>query len=313
MTKNNSLKNSNLKNSNIDNIDPLPILFQTMQNSLIMDSIYEYVIKVLIDKVLRLDFLKDKKKIKYVTISIFLLCAISVISILSYFLFYIMFFISALKSMLWLFEIYTPDISSNDDIDCISDISSHNVLEYYVIPIFLYLIMYPLGFLPIPGLSTILHGISSIICITCLTHKLYRQKCCLFIRNLFTNKESRDSDEKYVPGYEGEIHTILQIQCHVIDSVNICIYNLIHNPKIIFSKLNTSKNISNTFCSITSYLGNNYPKNRINRSNKIIKSQYNNNDNDDNDDYVDNVDIPTTYDQNDNDDLSIDLIDIDFF
>ena len=62
---------------------------------------------VLLNK-LETNYLKDKKNIKYFTIAICLLFATSLIGILSYFLFYIMFAFSSLKCILWLFESYEP-------------------------------------------------------------------------------------------------------------------------------------------------------------------------------------------------------------
>jgi len=216
----------------IDSISTVdsPQLFTLMKDSNILNMIHEYLIKSISNK-LELDFLKDKKNIKYFTMGICLFIASSLIGLMIYFLFYMMFFFSSLKCILWLFEHYNPTMS-NENVKY-----SDNVLEYYIVSIFITSIVYPLVLIPIPMASTIVYFISMLLGLVTMTNKLYRQKFCLFIRDLFTTSKCRNINGNYVPGHEGEIHKLLQILCHSIEYINLSIFNIIHNPKTMYDKL----------------------------------------------------------------------------
>ena len=82
---------------NHKNQNTLPVIFEMMQNSKIMSLIYEYIIKNILAQTSDADFLKNKDNIRYVTLGICLLFATSLIGMLSYFLFYVMFFFSSIK------------------------------------------------------------------------------------------------------------------------------------------------------------------------------------------------------------------------
>lgn len=196
---------------------------------------------VLLNK-LETNYLKDKKNIKYFTIAICLLFATSLIGILSYFLFYIMFAFSSLKCILWLFESYEPSKQQiKKDTKYISEQSPANILEYYVVPIFIILVMYPISYLPLPFVPLIVYTISIVLCVLCMTNNLYRQRFCVFVRDVFTN---RDENGKYIPGSEGGIHKLLQTICHMIECININTFNLTYNTKLMYNKLNDATSIS---------------------------------------------------------------------
>lgn len=271
----------------------MPVLLQMIQNSTIMNFVYENVIKNISNKAVELELLKNKNNIKYVTIGICLFFATMLISMLSYFLFYIMFFISSLKCILWLFEVYNPDMNNTSfDSDSfneqelthyVSNVTQQNVLEYYVVPIFIVLIMYPLTYIPISGLSFIINGLSVATCVACLTKQSYRQNCCLYIRDTFTNKENRDEDGNYVPGHEGEFHKLLQTISYSIDCTIMSTYNLTHNPRLMLNQISTTDNITQALSVITSGLSNlthdvedklhKYQSNRSNQSHKTKRNK----------------------------------------
>jgi len=251
-------------NMNIDlDLENLPFLFKMMQKSKITNLVYEYIIKQVVAKSINIDLLKNKNSIKYVTLGICALFATSLVCMLSYFLFYVMFFCSSLKCILWLFEHYNPgpiDTTSNINPDIlehyVSDPSPSDVLEYYIIPIFMGLVMYPLAYIPIPFLPLIVYGTSVVLSLACLTEKSYRQRLCLFIRDTFVSDLSRDDDGSYIPGHEGEFHKLLQTICYTIDCIHMSTYNLTHNPKKVSNQLNTIDNIIQAFGVISSNLSN---------------------------------------------------------
>lgn len=242
-------------------MEAIPFLFKLMQNSSVLKLFYEYVIINVSTKVSNVDFLKNKNNIKYIVLAICLIFSTLLISMLSYFLFYIMFFFSSLKCILWLFEVYNPDTTNNSSSSSTLSVNpdhyefnatSQDVLEYYVILIFILLIMHPVTYLPIPFLSLLAYVSSVTICSACLTERTYRQRCCLYIRDSFTSKESRDDDGTYIPGNEGEFHKLLQAICHSLDCVNMTIYNITHNPRIMLNQLNNSENVTQALCLISS-------------------------------------------------------------
>lgn len=244
-----------------ENTDTQPFLFKMMQSSQIMSFVYEYIIKNISSKTSDVDFLKNKNNIKYITIGICLFFVSSLIGILSYFLFYVMFFLSSLKCILWLFEVYNPKTiivtsstqnnNNKKQSHYISNASPIDVLEYYVIPIFIFLVMYPLSYIPIPSLNVIIYGVSVVLSLCCLTDKSYRQKFCIFVRDTFTDKNSRDNNGNYIPGNEGEFHKFLQTLCYSIDCIIMSTYNLTHKPMITLNQLGTSDNITHSIGLIT--------------------------------------------------------------
>lgn len=237
------------------NSTELPQLFKLMKGSFVLNVVYEYVIKIITGKVSDMDFFKNKNNNMYLTIGICLFMASSLIGLMSYFLFYVMFFFSSLKCILWLFEQYTPDTSdeTKEDISTryVTEKSPIDVLEYYVVPIFIVLIVHPLAFIPVPMVSLVVHGFGVMLGIATMTNKAYRQKFCIFIRDLFTSRDSRDADGKYVPGHEGEIHKLLQTLCYSIECVNLSAFHLTHNPRATYDKLCESKNLAQGFHIVT--------------------------------------------------------------
>lgn len=235
----------------------LPHLFKLMKGSIILNLVYEYLIKILSGKAGEIDFFKDKNNIKFLTIGICLFMASSLIGLMSYFLFYVMFFFSSLKCILWLFEHYNPDTTSDENVDKISkhyvtEKSPIDVLEYYIVPIFIVLVMHPLAYVPIPFASLFVHGSSVMLGLATMTNKGYRQKFCVFIRDLFTNRDSRDANGNYIPGHEGEMHKLLQTLCYSIECINLSTFHITHNPRATYDKLNNSKGLTHGLQIMTS-------------------------------------------------------------
>ena len=243
----------------------LPQLFKLMKGSMILNLAYEHLIKLVSGKAGELDFFKDKKNIKYITVGISLFMASSLIGLMSYFLFYVMFFFSSLKCILWLFEHYNPDTSSDENN---VDISKHyitekspiDVLEYYVVPIFIVLVMHPMAYIPIPFISLIVYGASVMLGLATMTNKGYRQKFCIFIRDLFTNRDSRTSNGDYVPGHEGEVHKLLQTLCYSIECINLSTFHITHSPRVTYDRLNGSRDLTHGLQIVTNGIDIN-PKN----------------------------------------------------
>jgi len=243
----------------------LPQLFKLMKGSMILNLAYEHLIKLVSGKAGELDFFKDKKNIKYITVGISLFMASSLIGLMSYFLFYVMFFFSSLKCILWLFEHYNPDTSSDENN---VDISKHyitekspiDVLEYYVVPIFIVLVMHPMAYIPIPFISLIVYGASVMLGLATMTNKGYRQKFCIFIRDLFTNRDSRTSNGDYVPGHEGEVHKLLQTLCYSIECINLSTFHITHSPRVTYDRLNGSRDLTHGLQIVTNGIDMN-PKN----------------------------------------------------
>jgi hypothetical protein len=227
----------------------LPQLFKLMKGSMILNLAYEHLIKLVSGKAGELDFFKDKNNIKYITVGISLFMASSLIGLMSYFLFYVMFFFSSLKCILWLFEHYNPDTSSDENnVDkskhYITEKSPIDVLEYYVVPIFIVLVMHPIAYIPVPFISLIVYGASVMLGLATMTNKGYRQKFCIFIRDLFTNRDSRTSNGDYVPGHEGEVHKLLQTLCYSIECINLSTFHITHSPRVTYDKLNGSRDLT---------------------------------------------------------------------
>ena len=216
----------------------LPQIIKLMKDSIILNIIYRYYLKIVSGKAGEIDFFKNKTNIKYITFGICILLASSFIGFVSYFLFYIMFFFSSLKCVLWMLEHYVPEktIKNIDNKTYVSDESPINVIELYFIPIFIFLIMHPVAYIPIPFLSFIVYSSSVILGLATMTNKTYRQKFCVFIRDLFISTGSRDSEGKYIPGNEGELHKLLQTICCSIESIFINTFHIADNLKNTLNK-----------------------------------------------------------------------------
>lgn len=327
-------KNKGSNNSDdTEYIDDPPFLIKMMQNSTTMSLFYELIIKKISSKTSEVEFLKNKNNIKYVSISICLFFIMSLIGMLSYFLFYVMFFVSSLKCILWLFEVYNPDTTNTEsdvitqnDMVYTSDVSPQSVLEYVIVPICTVLILNPLTYLPVPGLSFIINSLSVINCVACLIKKTYRQKFCLYIRDTFTNKDKRDYDGSYIPGHEGEFHKLLHTLSHSIDCISMSTYNLTHNPKVMLNQLSMSENITEALSVITSGLDefvddyenktnnarryNQSNKSKQNKKNKQNKKQKNNNHNNYNNQQTQTNNKSIIVEDNQD---TEDIVDVDFF
>lgn len=231
----------------------VPQIIKLMQGSMILNALYEYVIKIVSGKVDQTDFLNNKDNVKMISIGIGLFFASFLIGMMSHFLFYVMFFFSSLKCILWLFECYEPDMNSDESVDLISnryvsETSPTDVLEYYVVPIFIVLVIQPMSYIPLPFVSLLVHGGSVMLGLASMSNKAYRQKICLFIRDSFTNRK----DGKYVPSQEGEVHRLLQTLCYTIECINLSAFNITHNPRSVYDKLNGTSDLVNGMAVLTS-------------------------------------------------------------
>jgi hypothetical protein len=117
---------------------------------------------------------------------------------------------------------------------CVTETSSSDVLEYYIVPIFIVLIMHPMSYIPIPFLPYIVHGVSIMLGITAMINKVYRQKICIFIRDLFVDKNSKK---------KGVMHRFLKMLCCTLESMSLVAFNMTHNFCSIYSRLGNVTNI----------------------------------------------------------------------
>lgn len=246
-------------------------LLKLMQESAMLKFFYQYFVSRVIEGLDKNTLFKNN--IKLLTIGIFLIFATSMLGMLSYFMFYVLFFFSSLKCVLWLFEAYTPDKNSNEAVSdvtnkYVSEFSPTDILEYYIVPIFIVLIIFPLSYIPLPFLSFFANTLSVLISIACLTNKSYRQRFCLFARDLFTDKTKRDANGRLVPGSEGEVHKLLQTLCYTIECINMSTFNITHNPRSVYNNLNNADNIVQAFGIMTNSSNSNSNSNmrRINHN-----------------------------------------------
>lgn len=212
-----------------------------VKGSRILEFLYENVIKNITKNIPENKFLSDKNNTKYIVSGIAVLCATSLMAIMSYFLFYAMFFFSSLKCILWLFEQYDPEQGTNEEVEdkYVSETSPSDVLEYYIVPIFIVIVMYPLAYIPIPFVSTFIYGGSIMLALASTSSKMYRQKICVFIRDLFVTRQNG----KFISGTEGEVHKMLQTLCYTLECINFSAFNITHKPRAVYDKLDKTETI----------------------------------------------------------------------
>ena len=220
-------------------------LINLIQESKLLNFVHENFTKRVMTLITKSEILENKSNVKFISIGLGLLMASIMMGILSYYLFYVLFFFSTLKCILWLFECYNPERDSvNKQVNghYIIEESASDVLEYYVVPIFILLVVYPVAYIPIPILPYFAYACSIMLGIASLSNKLYRRKICLFVRDMFVNKECW-KDGVYVSGHEGEVHKFLQALCYAIECINLSSYNITHNPRSVYDKIEHSTTV----------------------------------------------------------------------
>lgn len=213
-------------------------LMNLVQKSKILNFVHENINKRITVFFSGTGILENKSNVRFISILMGVLLALIMFSLLSYYLFYVLFFFSTLKCILWLFECYNPErdsVDKQDDGQYVGEESASDILEYYIVLIFM-LVMYPLTYIPIPILPQIVYAISIMLGIASLSNKLYRRKICLFLRDMFVNKECW-KDGMYIKGHEGEMHKFLQTLCYAIECINLSSYNITHNPRSVYAKI----------------------------------------------------------------------------
>lgn len=184
------------------------------------------------------------ENVKYASLIIMSLVATSLLGTMVFFLFNFLAFYSSLRCVLWLFECYNPENTSNKK-HYIIETSAQDIIEYCIVPIFLRTILIPLSYLPIPFITPIIYFLCFMMSLITITDKNYRQKLCITVKYMFV-------DKNYVYGKEKELHKLLQILVYSFDCVTLYIVNIINNPKILFNKLDNAKTFDNAFHILTS-------------------------------------------------------------
>lgn len=251
MTKSQGSESYTLDAKDTKNIETheIPKIVHLMQSSVVMNAVYRYGIRAISNIVAEQKFMKNSTNVKYITLGACLLIGSALIGMLSYFLFYILFFFSSLKCILWLFEQYNPDTSSRDTVNSY-ETSASDVLEYFIVPIFIVLVIHPLAYIPVPFLPLVVYSISVLISMACIINRSYRRKFCLFVRDVFTSKNSRDNSGMFIRGNEGEFHKFLRTIIYTIECITLCTFNIAHNPLTIYNKLSSTSSFTNAMQTI---------------------------------------------------------------
>lgn len=147
----------------------------------------------------------SKNNMKYMTFGLGLLFSLVFVNILSQFLFYILFFVTICKSLLWLCEYY-DNTNANNTVD---------LLEYFIVFSILLTITTPLSYISTGFLSLISSIVTTFIGISCFVNKTTRQNFCLFFKNMIIDKNIRDNDNNIV-NYS-KTHKIIKQICFSID------------------------------------------------------------------------------------------------
>jgi hypothetical protein len=140
-------------------------------------------------------------------------------------------FYSSLRCILWLFECY--DTKNK----CSEDTSAHDIIEYFIVPVFLKYLIMPLKYLPIPFIHIIIYYLCTMIGIFTTIDSHYRKKLCLTIKYMFVNVN-------YNKGSEQIFHKSIQMIVYIFNCINSYILNIINNPTYILNKLNDVNTIS---------------------------------------------------------------------
>ena len=163
-----------------------------------------------------------------------------------YSLFYTIYFFLSLKCILWLFESYKPTERS----DKITEfMTSDDIVECNIVLILTNVIIYPMTYIfneTFPFLSTMTYVLMAILELITISNKQYRQKLCVFVKNLCTNQSYKNNNNDNNDTVKSEFHKLLRILYHTID--------FLHNPVNIFNSHNEfsgEKQTDNTSISMT--------------------------------------------------------------
>ena len=213
-----------------DQIEPDQIesdqIIKLMKQSFILNLIYEYMIKIILNKTNNMTIIKKNIKIVMFVLCLFMLSGF--IGFMNYYLTSLLFAYASLKCILWLFDTYNDKIQSAED-------SAVTILEYFIVPIITSLISFILLFNPFSILTLIVNIFNIFFGIVFITHKGYRQRLCIFIKNLVINKKTN------LP--EGELYKFLQTLCILIENFNRIMFNCLHNVNSTYIKLGFSTDI----------------------------------------------------------------------
>lgn len=218
-----------------------------MSNNLDFTSLLEssFILKILRTHITR--YTKNKlQNIKYISLFIMSLISTYILGIMIYFLFNFLTFYSSLRCVLWLIESYKPNVINTNN----TEITSQDIIEYCVIPIFLRIPVILIPYIPMPFISHVIYFLCIVTSLITITNRNYRQKLCINIKHMFV-------DKNYVHGKEKEIHKLLQILVYSFDRINIYIFNIIYNPRYVLNKLNNVKTFDKAFHILTTYINSN--------------------------------------------------------
>ena len=171
----------------------------------------------------------NKNNMKYVFFCISAIFAY----VLASALYYLIFAYACLKCMIWLLDEYTPEKTMTP---------ADEVLEYMVVPITIVLVTYPLQFTPVSLFSPIVNVLSIMTGLTCTTNRVYRQKLCIFLRDLFTSRH-KNSEGVTIKGTDGGFYNFLQVTLHCIESICIGTINITYNPRYMVNKICSAKDL----------------------------------------------------------------------
>jgi hypothetical protein len=214
-----------IKYAELENINSAQII-KLMKQSFILNLVYEYIIKKILNKTNNMIILKKNIKIVIFVLCLFMLSGF--IGLMNYYLTSLLFAYASLKCVLWFFDNYNDRTRSVED-------SAISVLEYFIVPIITSLISFILLFNPFSILTLIGNIFNIVFGIIFITHKGYRQQLCIFIKNFIINKEFN------VP--EGELYKFLQTLCLLIENFYRMIFNCLHNFSSTYNKLVFSTDI----------------------------------------------------------------------
>jgi len=199
-----------LENSDIN-------LVRLMKESKLFGFIHNYFSKYVTSYIEALGL--DETKLKYLLLGSLSLVFCLFFGTLSYFLFYVMFFIASVKSMIWFIDNYNQSTKSN----------SENVAEYYIISIFMVLIMTPMNYIPISYVSYFVNIVCISLAIQIMVDGQSRKKYLSFVSDNCTNK--------------GEFYKLLKIIDCFMDNMNCMAFNMIYRSKSFYDNITNYKDL----------------------------------------------------------------------
>lgn len=228
------------KNSedNSSNLEDMPQYVKLLKSSVVLNVCYEYGLKLLMNKLNETELMKQPKNVKYLCLGLGLLFASSLMALIHNYLFYFMTFYGSLKCVLWLFEQYNPKNTTDEVVNdkYVTENSASDLIELMIVPIFISFVLTPLSYLPLPFVYFLSKVVGTLLGLGSLVNKSYRQQFCVFIRDVFTDKNSRVNGT-YISGNESEVHKFLQVLCYTIESVNLSAFNITHSPRKVMTEL----------------------------------------------------------------------------